>query len=281
MRVPVAVRALWVIPIVTWLLVGDQAEKPKRFEVASVRPTDPKERYADFRVSPGGRFTVTGWELSLLIQRAYGVKRYQILGGPAWIDTDLYDISAKASGDPTSSEMMGMLHELLAERFHLRVRLETRDVEGYALVTAKGGPKLTPAQGADREWVRRMTRPDAITLGGENAPMSLLAERLGEVLGRPVRDRSGIAGHYDFVLTFAPPQPSAMDVGGSAASIFTALQEQLGLRLEKGPASMAVLVNGCAGRGGGRKAVWELGEWCLSRSEKCIREKRTGREDFS
>lgn len=223
-----AVRVLWVIPILNRLLAGEQAETPQPFEVASVRPTDPKNHYVDFRVSPGGRLTVTGWELSLLIQRAYGLKRYQILGGPAWTDTNLYDISARASGDPTPSEMMGMLRELLAERFHLRVMLETRDVDGYALVTAKGGPKLTPAKGADREWVRRMTRPDVITLGGENAPMSLFAERLGEVLGGPVRDRSGVAGHYDFVLKFAPLQPGAMDVGEPAPSIFTGLQDQLG-----------------------------------------------------
>src|SRR5882762_7843289 len=79
MRVLVAVRALWVIPILTRLLAGEQAENPQRFEVASVRPTDSKERYADFRVSPGGRLTVTGWELSLLTHRRDGSERYQIL----------------------------------------------------------------------------------------------------------------------------------------------------------------------------------------------------------
>src|SRR5215471_9135148 len=87
------------------------------FEVASVRSSDPSSRYVDFRVTAGGRLTVTRWQLSLLIQRSYGVKRHQIVGGPGWMDSDPYDIAAKATGNPTEREMMAMLRELLAERF--------------------------------------------------------------------------------------------------------------------------------------------------------------------
>jgi uncharacterized protein (TIGR03435 family) len=207
------------------------------FEVAAVRPSDPNYRFVDFRVSPGGRLTVTRWQLSLLIERAYGVKRYQITGGPAWMDIDPYDITAKAGGNPTQPEMMAMLRALLADRFHLTLRRETWEVEGYLLLTAKGGPKLNPAKGAKGEWVRRMNRPGEWSLGGENAPTSLLAERLGEVLERPVRDKTGIEGHYDFLLKFSPP---GIDLApaDAASSIFTALQEGLGLKLEKALVSM-------------------------------------------
>jgi uncharacterized protein (TIGR03435 family) len=123
------------------------------FDVASVKPADPNGLVVDFRVYPGGRLHITNLSLDAIIQEAFAVKHYQLSGGPGWLKTDLFDIEARAEGDPSRERMMAMLQTLLAGRFQLKVHRETREGNVYALVVAKGGPKLTPST-ANESYIR-------------------------------------------------------------------------------------------------------------------------------
>src|SRR5258705_3872110 len=136
-----------------------QAPAPTEFEVASVRPTAANERTVAIDIGPGGRFATRGYTLQLLIQRAYGVMGWNIAGGPGWLDTDRYDVSAKAivEGNLKEQQLRPMLQRLLADRFKLKLHEESKEMSGFALVTAKDGPKLKAS--ADGE-----EHPDAFRL---------------------------------------------------------------------------------------------------------------------
>ena len=193
---------------------------------------------------PGGRLEVTDLTLGILIREAFGVKRYQISGGPKWLETDRFDISARAAAESSRDQMMLMMQGALVERFMLAVRRETREGNVYVLVAAKSGPKLKRSD-ADQSFVRlyRNTPPElagvSYSITGQKVSMALLAERLGELqLGRPVLDRTGIKGEFDIKLDYAID-----DNPETGASIFTAIQEQLGLKLQaaKGPVDMLII----------------------------------------
>jgi uncharacterized protein (TIGR03435 family) len=215
------------------------------FEVATIKPSDPEARVPiDLRVLPGGTLTVTGYTLKLLIHDAYGLKYNQMSGGPAWTDTDRFDIAAKAEGDPDHDQMMRMLQTLLADRFQLKVHREAKEGAVYALVAAKGGPKLQPAKTGEESFLR-FYRTGVVT--GQNTTMSLLADRLNDFdFGRPVLDRTGLKGNFDFKFEYGPDETKP----DSGPSIFTALQE-LGLKLESQRGPVEVLVIDRATKPGG------------------------------
>jgi uncharacterized protein (TIGR03435 family) len=160
-----------------------------------------------------------------------------ISGGPRWTETTAFDVDARAeSPSATTQDLLAMLRDLLASRFHLTFHRETRETTALALSVSKNGHKLGPgdAQG-------KPAFVAAPTMRGENVPVTTLANFLTQRLGRPVVDRTGLTGVYDFSLTWSPDPteflPNGASVGGSAAdqsypSLTTALQEQLGLRLE-------------------------------------------------
>jgi uncharacterized protein (TIGR03435 family) len=226
-------------------LARAQTTVTPRFEVASIKPVPQASGVSlDFRVERGGRLTVTNLTLKVIILQAFGVKQYQIAGGPAWLDTDRFDIAAKAEGDPGRQQMMAMPQALLADRFQLKVHRETKEGNVFVLVAAKGGPKLKPSTAAE-SYIRlyRNTPMDQVgvdyTIGAQKASMSLFAERLGEMqLGRPVLDRTGLPGEFDFKLNYA-----INDDPDTGPSIFSAIQEQLGLKLDaaKGPIETLVI----------------------------------------
>ena len=182
--------------------------------------------------------------LKIMVREAFGVKGYQISGGPPWLDIDRFDVMAKAEDDPTRKQMMAMLRALLADRFQLKIHREEKEGHVYALVAPKGGTKLKPST-ADRSYVSlsRNTPTDQVgvsyTISSQKASMALFAERLGEMeLGRPVLDRTGLQGEFDFKLNYG-----TADNQDAEPSIFTAIQEQLGLKLEvtKGPIEILVI----------------------------------------
>ena len=225
--------------------IGSSALFGQSFEVVSVKPGDPTSRRSgDFRVLPGGRLEVTDLTLGILIREAFDVKRYQISGGPKWLETDRFDISARAAAESSRDQMMLMMQGALVERFKLAVRRETHEGNVYVLVAAKSGPKLKRSD-ADQSFVRlyRNTPPElagvSYSITGQKVSMALLAERLGELqLGRPVLDRTGIKGEFDIKFDYAID-----DNPETGASIFTAIQEQLGLKLQaaKGPVDMLII----------------------------------------
>jgi uncharacterized protein (TIGR03435 family) len=229
------------------------------FEVATVKPTPPDWRGGRFnRMETAHQFVAKGYALKILIAAAYNLFPGAISGGPAWIDSDLYDILAKTPGEvrPSRDEQMSMLRKLLADRFNLIFHREPKEFSIYALSVAKGGPKLkesTVSPDASPEGPPPLVfalSPGGARLPGRNATMPELASVMQRsALDRPVVDKTGLSGRYDFDLEWTPDETQ---FGGNVATgnpdlpkpdLFAALQQQLGLRLEatKGPIQALVI----------------------------------------
>jgi uncharacterized protein (TIGR03435 family) len=266
------------------------AEPKPKFEVASVRENTSGSNQVTFSSNqPGGRFNVVNIPLIILMRSAYRLQDSQLVGAPNWTETARFDITAKAEGDlPPSSPIgpppsnMVMLQSLLEERFKLKVHSEVREQPIYALVVAQSpgrlgphlaqsnvdcqaaaavGPKNPPASPAPPKPGERPQCGTHMGFGeirGGARPMTLLASMLAQVVQRPVVDRTGLAGGYDFDLRWTPDtlparppgtpadQPFRMngvDIDPTGPSIFTAIQEQLGLKLEstRGPVDVLVV----------------------------------------
>jgi uncharacterized protein (TIGR03435 family) len=226
-----------------------------KFEVASLKPSQPGGR-GGIRPAPGGeRYLATNVPLKLLITVAYRVKPDQVLGGPDWINTDTYDMNAKAERPSTAEELHLMLQDLLADRFKLKFHKETKELPIYVLTVDKSGSKLKPheASSAGDPWIDQTVEQLLhVTWNGRFVPMDYLAWRLGQILDRPVVDQTRLKGGYDFEMKFTREPPPGMPEGAlingvavdtSGARIFEALQKQLGLKLEaqKGPVDILVI----------------------------------------
>jgi uncharacterized protein (TIGR03435 family) len=209
------------------------------FEAATIKPTpnpDPGQGYWSL---PGiGRFSAHCVSVQFLVQMAFGVEADQISGKPSWLDSDFYDVEAKPEEGIKLSrdELKPRLQNLLVERFHLAAHFETKMVRGYALVVAKGGPKLQPTKGDHFPGFRVHT--GAGRLEGLNWSMPYLASMLQRVTSLLVADQTSIAGSYDIKLEFAPD----LDQDSTLPSLFTALRETLGLELKARQVPMRVLV---------------------------------------
>jgi uncharacterized protein (TIGR03435 family) len=203
---------------------------PSTFEVASIKANQVGGESSRATTLPGGVFTATNVTLKLLISRAYGVAQAQIQGGPGWIDSETYDISAKADTpvEMSREQARPCLQTLLAERFRLAIHRETRQGNVFSLAIAKNGPKFKEHSGSGRPGIGASTDAGKAEITGTNIGMRMLAEYLSQQAGRPVIDNTGLQGQYDFRVEWATDQ--ARDSSGP--SVFAALQEQLGLRLE-------------------------------------------------
>jgi bla regulator protein blaR1 len=217
------------------------------FEVASIKPADPAASGSRTNANQG-RLTMTNVTLKQCILMAYHIQGYQLSGGPSWLDTARYDISAKMdaaaeqlSGQLARARMETMLQNLLADRFKLIVRRESKQTRGYVLMVSKNGPKLKRVQDDDRT----STNVGRGKVTARRISMSEFATRLSGLLDRPVRDLTGLAGVFELTLEWTPDDNQAgLNAGGNAKAgtlaearivgptIFTALQEQLGLKLE-------------------------------------------------
>lgn len=200
------------------------SETPARFEVASVRLSPPNAGFTSINNSGSARFIARNATLQFLVGMAFGVDNRNIEGGPNWFDSQRYDIEAKAEGDTplTPKQFQPLLQQLLKDRFHLAIHHETAERPGYDLVLAKNGPQLRPG--------KTPARMGFITNGRiwfESASMESLAHALPSVVGGPVADKTGIKGEYRLDLKFAPVDAN----DSSLPSVFTALEEDLGLKL--------------------------------------------------
>ena len=239
-----AIRGAILAVLAAGAAFGQPPSSGPAFEVASVKHAVDRMKGKDFRIA-GGRLTVTNQALGMLIRQAYGVAPYQISGGPAWLDADKYDIDAKAAGDPSREQVMAMLQTLLTERFKLKVHRESREGSVFALTVAKNGAKLKEPKDGEESFVRTArTGPmdqDAVTLilQGQKASMPAFIEQLSRQLGRPVLDRTGIQAEFDYRLEFAADDTHA----DSFPTLFAAIQEQLGLKLEaaRGPVEILAI----------------------------------------
>jgi uncharacterized protein (TIGR03435 family) len=212
------------------------------FEVASIKPTAPNSPGPDFQ-NKGGRISATGISVKLLLLLAYGIRRDQISGGPNWIEWDRFDINAKADGNMDripEDQLRPMLQDLLRDRFRLVVKTEYKASALYALVLAKGGRKFQPST-ASSKGGRFLNGPTGARFTLIKADMDSLARRLSSVVERPVVNKTGLAGEYDVTLEWAHDSTSST-LDRSLPSIFTAIQEQLGLRLEAQKGDIELLI---------------------------------------
>ena len=204
------------------------------FEVASIKPTDPASGVQSGTASSVGRFEATG-TLKTFIWMAYGFQAFQVSGGPNWLNTDRFDISAKVAQSATPDERKRMLQALLAERFQLASHRETRELPVYALQVGRNGPKLQAAIDEGMSAGRGSIKG--------NMQVSDLVRHLSAILGRTVTDQTGLKGIYAVKLAWAPEGLTAEAAADPAGpSIFTALQEQLGLRLEPSKDQVEIFV---------------------------------------
>lgn len=215
------------------------AQQQAAFEVASIKPLS---GFVNARASfSGSRITLSGYALEGLIMDAYKVESWQIAGGPEWLDNQPFEIIGKAPGDtaPTPEHRRQMLQTLLEERFRLKVHREMKEGPVYALEVAKRGPKIKRSTAGDPAYSLR-TQRGVTTLTFQKQDMESLVHQLSSAhLGRPVVDKTGLTGDWDFELSFMPNAPP----DSSVPDVFTAVQEQLGLKLEaqKGPVERLVI----------------------------------------
>ena len=217
---------------------------PPAFEVASVKLAPQGAGRVDFVVQPGGKLEVTNQTLCVILMQAYSVKKYQIVGGPPWLDTDRFHIVATppAQTNPDREHVMAMLRSLLAERFQLKLHTESREGDVFALTVAKSGPKLNPPEG-DRPFIglSRLTPPELpgvkYALETKRASMALFADHLSGELRCPVFNRTALDGEFSFRVEY-----SIDDNPDTGPAISEALREQLGLKLEKTKGPIETLV---------------------------------------
>ena len=269
------------------------ADPSVTFDVASVKPNKSGDGRMMIGAPPGGRFTMTNIPLRQIIQLAYQIQPFQLIGGPGWIGNDRFDIIAKAPdntpgfGPPGSASpgpMQYMLRNLLADRFNLKVHTESREMPIYAMILARPDGKLGPKlQAATVDCAAMRGRrgggpggapagPPPIPAPGERpqcgmfmgigsiaaggVTLTQLATTLSPRVGRIVIDRTGLTGLYEFNLDFTPDQipqggpgvappgaPPLPVIDPNGPSIYTAIQEQLGLKLDsqRGPVDVVVI----------------------------------------
>jgi uncharacterized protein (TIGR03435 family) len=229
--------AIWLTP----LPIGFAQTVPRpSFDVASVKPSSPDDGLM-YRLQPGGRYLATGLTLKMLIANAYSVPDFVISGGPGWRDIEKYNIEAKV-GRPlppwpdSNTELALMLQSLLEDRFKLALHRETREETVYELEVDRGGARLKMANADERSGFGM--EPGRIN--SMAVPLEYLAVNLASILGRPVIDKSGLDGKYSYTLTYTPDNAPAAEA--AAPSIFNALREQLGLKLESTKGRVEVLV---------------------------------------
>jgi len=244
------------------------ADKPARleFEVASLKPNQSGSPGYAIAPRPGGKLQATNINLKRLIAVAYSMTDFQIFGNLRWLDTQRYDLDAKAPGPAALPDLRLMLRSLLDDRFKLKVHRETRDLQRYTLMPAKagtlaGGPGLTEAPNGDcaasaspQAALSNGTPCGVVNQGlgrinGNRGRISQLCDRLTTLLGVTVVDESGLKGIYDIAVTWTPDPnlehlPPGIEVSSdtSGPSLFMALQQQLGLKLVGGKGPVEVLV---------------------------------------
>ena len=222
------------------LIAGPAAQQSPRpeFEVVSIKasPRIGSGAVAFFRDSTPGTVTLTGITPKNLIARAYSLKPYQI-SGPAWLDDELYDIVAKAAGPVADSEQRSMLQSMLASRFQLAAHTETRVLPAYELVAGKSGPKIHAVRPDDTGNRVYPGRPGILA---KQVSMPRLAELLSAKIDRPVLDKTGLSGVFDIDLKFTPD--TAAPDADTGPSVFTAVQDQLGLKLNARKSPVEILV---------------------------------------
>ena len=233
------------------------------YDVATIKPSDPNAMGGGVGMRPNGGFYTKNQSLKNAVCNAYEVMGFQCLGGPAWLESDKYDIEAKPDGATTEQLLklswkqrwpvqQRMQQALLADRLKLKVHYETREMPIFALVVAKGGLKMHEAKPGDT-YANGLKGGDGKAFGGgsfmvgngkmtaQEISMDALVAQMAVTVSHIVENKTGLTGVYDFTLRYEASDPPPPD--STAPSIYTALEEQLGLKLEsaKGPVKVLVI----------------------------------------
>lgn len=226
------------------------------FDVAAIREnTNSADGHHLYNDPAESHFRTVNFPIKDLIQFAYGIPNSQILGGPAWLDSAMYDIDAKSDGSvdvqlkglPTADarhQKQLMVQALLAERFRLKTHEETRQLPLFDLIIAKGGIKFKP----DNKVGNAVdTGRNRLHISGMQDTVPILARELAQVLGHVVVNKTGVSGSYDLNLRWTPVSSASPMLNGAPdpnppPDLFTAIQEQLGLKLESAKGPVRVLV---------------------------------------
>ncbi|HEY2470383.1 MAG TPA: TIGR03435 family protein [Terracidiphilus sp.] len=230
------------------------AQSNPNFEVATIRPSKPDAQGKGFGAR-GRQFKTFNTSLADLISYAYGCHPKQLIGAPDWVNTEKYDITAQTDGEvPAGRQQLKVLWQnLIAQRFKLAFHHDKKELSVYVLRVAKTGPKLTKSEGDPNGLPTQGFRQFG-ALKVQNATMGEFANQIlqNTVLDRPVVDQTGLAGRWDFALNWTPDDsqfaslgakmPPSSDAADAPPNLFTAIQEQIGLKLESGRALTDVLV---------------------------------------
>jgi uncharacterized protein (TIGR03435 family) len=213
----------------------------EEFDVTSVKPSRQDAGWSGVDTSPG-RIQADSVTLKRCIMSAYDIGTHAVIGGPAWMTTDRWEIVARA-GRPVDDDavLMRMLQGLLADRFKLAVHRETRSLPAYLLEVGRKGPKMKRSEPGDSDTDMQGGR-GSVTLDAKKTGMDALAQIIGRRMDRPVVNHTGLAGGYNFTLHWAPDNGRTPNDDADDMSIFTAVSEQLGLRLHPARAPIEVLV---------------------------------------
>ena len=232
------------------------ADANPTFEVATIKPSNPDTPGTSILVGRGGAnlFTTTNTTLADIITFAYGIHARQLTGGPAWLESDKFDLTAKPDqpGIPNVTQLKSMVQKLLAERFQLAFHRDKKELSAYVIAVAKTGPKMAKVEGS-RGSLPGFGGRGLGSIAVQNATMAEFAEFLqSRILEKPVVDQTALPGRYDFTLLWTPDASQVAALGSNAPpppsnpdappDLFAAVQQQLGLKLESGKAPVEVLV---------------------------------------
>ena len=245
----------WTIPPPQPKLAPMDANANPSFEVATIKPSKPDDQRKAFIVQ-GNRFQIINQPLVQILCFAYDVQEKQLIGLPPWAETDKYDIDAKPDGEgaPSGKQWKSMIQKMVAERYKLTFHPEKKELSVYVLSVAKGGPKLTKSEGDPNGLPGLFFRGKLGDLGVRNATMADFTGLMqSAVLDKPVINQTGLTGRFDFTLIWTPDDsqfqgmgakiPPPTDTTNAPANLYTAIQEQIGLKLEatKAPADVMVI----------------------------------------
>jgi uncharacterized protein (TIGR03435 family) len=232
----------WTTPAPPQRILPMATDAKPDVEVATIKPTEPGTKLF-MLVTQGEKVVVKNFPLKFIMEFAYDMPERQIVGGPGWMDTEKWDIEVKPDmpGIPSAVQMKEILQKLLAERFALKFHEEKRNLAAFALNVGKNGAKLTKT--ADASETANFTAPLGM-VAARSATMGEFAHLLqSDILGQPVVDNTGLSGRWEFTLNWTPDETQYMDRGMKAPPpaaddanapppLFTAIQQQLGLKLE-------------------------------------------------
>ena len=243
----------WTIPEAPKPVPAMDPNANPSFEVATIKPSKPDAQGKLFVVEPGGKFRTLNFTLGEMISTAYGVQAKQVVNAPEWVWTEKFDVQAKPDtpGSPSNAQLMGEVQRLMADRFQLKFHRDKKELSALVITVDKSGSKLKPSEG-DPKGLPGLFFGGVGVLRVNNAAISDFTSLMqSAVLDRPVVDHTGLTGRYDFTLKWTPDEAQLAQMGMKAPpteaadappNLFTALPEELGLRMESTRTPVEVLV---------------------------------------